>query len=313
MEKLEDVFVSVSKWVSLIVGSLGWLCQDFWLMQWCIDFVKFRARLRAGWVWLFCVKCQTTGIGMWSQHRDRHWTVPLVFLCCDVESILKILEGRDYGNKPFRFDVPGFECNWGVTFFASCSWGSKKSLRAALFFYIYNLLVKFLTYDNDKSVFMLVQLFKRVAHSGATLIKNRVSKSRSAWCGVVLRATSFWWARPEVGWFLWSLCAELFFVFNLLWLFYWVFFSFLFWLCPLLKNRITFFGFVFRFFCFLFYFFLIFKVAFEKKIIPFQSGLLRLGYRGTFFLRHAVSLLFCGVSKLRCLVYNSLPTGLEES
>ena len=140
MEK--NCFVLVSIWVSLIVISTGWLCQDFWMMLLCFDFVKFRARLRAVWSLIFL--CQVTGIGMWDQHRDGHWSVSVGFFCCDVGSILKILEGRDYCNKHFSFANPGFECNRGVIFFAACSWGSKKSLSAAFCFYIYILLVKFL-------------------------------------------------------------------------------------------------------------------------------------------------------------------------
>ena len=52
--------------------------------------------------------------------------------------------------------------------------------------------------------------------------------------------------------FLWYLCAESLFVFNLLFLFYYLNSPFLFWLCPYLENQIIWFWFVVRFFCVLF-------------------------------------------------------------
>ena len=44
--------------------------------------------------------------------------------------------------------------------------------------------------------------------------------------------------------------------------------------------------------------------GFQKKILKsgFNLGLIRFGYRGTFFLNHDISLWNCGVSKLRWLV-----------
>ena len=93
-------------------------------------------------------------------------------------------------------------------------------------------------------------------------------------------------------------------------------FSFLFWLCPFLKNRIVYFGFVFRFF--LFYSVPIkLERGFQKNNLSiFNLGLSRFRYRGNFFLSHAISFWFCGVSKLRWLVkffIQFLSTGFREN
>ena len=67
-------------------------------------------------------------------------------------------------------------------------------------------------------------------------------------------------------------------------------FLFFFWLCPFLKNRIICFRFVFRFL--LFYSVLMkLECGFQKDTLSsFNLGLIRFGYRGTFFLSHAISL-----------------------
>ena len=123
------------------------MCQDFWPMQWCIDFVKFRARLRAGW----CLTFLSEAPGDWDRYvkSSSRWLLVCFngFPLCDVGSILEILEGRDYSNKPFTFAIPVLECNRDVIFFVARFWGSEKFLHTALYIYINNFFVSFFTYD----------------------------------------------------------------------------------------------------------------------------------------------------------------------
>ena len=123
---------------------------------------------------------------------------------------------------------------------------------------------------------------------------------------------SLWLMRPGVGYiFMVSLCRVSFCV-QLLFPFYYLFFSFLFWLCPFLNNRIFWFRFVFRFL--VFYLILVKPESCLQKnhLSSFNLVLTWFGYRGFFFLSHDISLWFCDVSKLRWFfnfLYNSFQPG----
>ena len=80
--------------------------------------------------------------------------------------------------------------------------------------------------------------------------------------------------------------------------FYYLFFSFLFWLRPFLKKEYFALGLSFDFFVF-------YLVAvrlesdFQKNnLSSFNLVLIWFGYRGFFLISHAISLWFCDVSKL---------------
>ena len=101
-----------------------------------------------------------------------------------------------------------------------------------------------------------------------------------------------------------SLFCRALFVFNLLCLFYNWFFSFLFWLCPFLKNQIVCHGFVFRLFCnFSLFVFRLESSLQKNKLSSSKLVLIRFGYRGFSFLSHVLRLWFVVFSKLRWLVW----------
>ena len=97
----------------------------------------------------------------------------------------------------------------------------------------------------------------------------------------------------------WSLCAESLDMFNFFYHFYYVF-SLLCFGCVLFsKLELFVLGLSFDFFVFS-HFQKKIEGGFRKKILSsFNLDLIRFGYRGTFFLSHAVILWFCGISKLR--------------
>ena len=95
-----------------------------------------------------------------------------------------------------------------------------------------------------------------------------------------------------------SLCAESLYKINFFLLFHYVFFSFLFRLCPFLKSRSFVLGLSFDFF--VFYSGLIkLESGFQKNNL---SGFNRVWVRWFFFISHAISLWYCDVCGFVTLV-----------
>ena len=98
----------------------------------------------------------------------------------------------------------------------------------------------------------------------------------------------FLWVRPGLEYsFMFSLCRVPFNVQHFL-SFYDSFSSFLFWLCPFLKNQIVCFGFVLRHFL-LYSFVLRLESCLQKNnLSSFKLALIWFGYSGFSFLSHAI-------------------------
>ena len=116
--------------------------------------------------------------------------------------------------------------------------------------------------------------------------------------------TSLWLVRPGVGHNFESLCAESLFVFNFLFCFYHLFFSF----CSgcVLFSQIESFGLVLSFEFFVFYSIVVrLESGLQKNnLSSFNLVLIWFGDRGFFFLGHAISLSF--VTFVNCVGYCSL-------
>ena len=154
--------------------------------------------------------------------------------------------------------------------------------------------IAFIYIDLVSEVSFLLVVFAKVF-----LFSTKAYRGRSKWWGHVIRATAFWVVRLDCFTISPSLWAESLIVLNLLFSVYQVFLCFLSWLCPFLRSRKLCFGFFFRLLVFILVSIKL-ESGFQKTFFfCFNRGLIQFAYRGAFFLIHAISWWFCGVSKLR--------------